>query len=382
MREKGEHMLNVARAWLLIAALAAGPALAGQGEARADAAGADKLAAEVAPRGWIIFAAHPTEVNGGRIVQDMGARGQTDLYLSRPDGSQLRNVTNTPGFTEYGGRFSPDGKRVLYRRLPKDRPINHDLWGEFGELVIAGADGSNPVVQGKEGEYPWASWSPDGKQIACLHKKQGLIRIHDLEGKKSVKEMPNQGIFQQLFWSPDGKRVCGTANVAGQQWNIVSVELQSQKLTLLSRALNCTPDWFQNDSGRVIYSNRTPGMTSRLGEQADSYGFTILMQATADGKNRTLVYGRLWKHVYFACTSPDGKYVVFADDPNDGLIVGELHVIRLSDTPMVAPQPPFPELKERYPGAQEGPVLDLKLPNGTPLRGFEPHWTYTEIGTR
>lgn len=355
-------------------------ALRTQNASAADESAVEALKKEVAPSGWIVFAAHPAEVNEGKIIPEVGERGQTDLYLSRPDGSQLRNITNTEEFSEYGGRFSPDGKRILYYRLPKDGKISHDLWGSFGELVIANADGSNPVVQGRAGEYPWASWSPDGKQIACLYKKEGLIRIHDLETKKVVKEMPCQGIFQQLFWSPDGERLCGTANIAGRNWNIVSIVLESQKLTLLSRSLNCTPDWFQNDPNRVIYSNRTPGLTSRLGESTDKYGFTILMQATADGKSRKLVYGRLLKHVYFGCTSPDGKYVVFCDDPHDGLVVGEMHLIRISDTPMVAPDPPFPELKEMYPDAREGPVLDLKLPNGTPLRGFEPHWTSAEIG--
>ena len=121
-------------------------------------------------------------------------------------------------------------------------------------------------------------------------------------------------------------------------------------------------------------------MTPRLGPNVNNYGFTVLMQATADGKSRTLVYGALGKHVYFGCTSPDGKYAVFADDPADGLIVGEMRLVRMADTPIVAPKPPFPELKERYPDAKEGPVLDLKLPNGTPLRGFEPHWTYAELG--
>ena len=33
--------------------------------------------------------------------------------------------------------------------------------------------------------------------------------------------MPCQGIYQQMYWSGDGKRVCGTANMAGRSWNIV-----------------------------------------------------------------------------------------------------------------------------------------------------------------
>jgi len=339
-----------------------------------------ELKREVAPCGWIAFSAHPAEVDKGLLIRDMGARGQLDLYLARPDGSELRNITKTDGFHEFGVRFSPDGKKILYRRCPKGQAPNHDLWGEQGELVIANADGSDPAAYGKDREFPWASWSPDMKQIACLYKKDGLIRIHDFETKKAVQELPRQGIYQQLAWSPDGQRLVGTANTAGAMWNIVSYDLATRKTTLLSRFLNCTPDWFQNDPNRVIYSNRMPGFTTRLDAAANQYGFTILMQATADGKQRTLVYGRLRKHVYFGCTSPDGKYALFADDPADGLIVGELHLVRMADTPIVAPEPAFPELKEKYPEAKDGPVLDLTLPNGTPLRGFEPHWTSANIG--
>ena len=315
-----------------------------------------KLASEVAARGWIVFA--------GR-----SAGGDYDLFLCRPDGSNLRNITNTPDFSEYGGRFSPDGKRLAYRRVSKGQAINHDLWGQFGVLVIANADGSQPIEQGKEGECPWASWSPDGKQLACLYKKEGMIRIIDVETKKVVKEMPRAGIFQQLFWSPDGQRLCGTANVAGQDWNVLSIDVASGQSTLLSRQLNCTPDWF-HDSKRVIYSNRRPGL-------ADGYGWTMLMQAGIDGKERTLIYGEREKHVYFGCLSPDDKYVIFSILPKDGGIDAPMALIRMADAPIIVDGGKgYPELAALYPGAKNGPVLRLdKVP-----QGFEPDWTAAEIG--
>jgi len=316
----------------------------------------EKLAGEVAGRGWILFAAKT-------------AKGDYDLFFARPDGSQLRNITNTPEFNEYGGRFSPNGAKILYRRLSKSEAINHDLWGQFGTLVIANADGANPIAQGKEGEYPWAAWSPDGKQIACLHKREGKIRFFDLETKKIVKEMPRQGIFQQMFWSPDGQRLCGTANVNGADWNVVSIDIEAGKLTLLTRQLNCTPDWF-NDSRRVIYSNRTPGL-------ADGYGWTMLMQAAADGTTRTLVYAEREKHIYFGCTSPDDKYVVSSIMPRDTMIEAPMAIIRLSDAPIiVAGEKGYKELEAMYPNARKGPVLRLSnLPEG-----FEPQWTDAGIG--
>lgn len=343
-------------AWrVALAAVLSAVAVLGLAAAAEDPAVA-ALAKEVAGRGWIFFSA-PTP------------QGDYDLFLARPDGSKSRNITNTPEFDEYGGRFSPDGARILYRRLPKSEKINHDLWGQFGELVIANADGTNPVVQGKPGEFPWASWSPDARQIACLHRREGKIRIFDLETKKTIKEMPRQGVFQQMFWSPDGKRFCGTANVSGADWNVVSIDVETGKLTLLSRHLNCTPDWF-NDSRRVIYSNRTPGL-------ADDYGWTMLMEATADGTTRTLVYAERGKHIYFGCTSPDDRYVIFSIMPADTLIEAPMALMRLADAPIiVSGDRGYKELEAMYPHAGKGPVLRLtNLP-----AGFEPQWTYARIG--
>ncbi len=335
---------------------------------------AEALAKEVAARGWIVFAAHPKEIQGGQAIKNMKERGQFDLYLARPDGSQLRNITNTEEHSEYGGRFSPGGEKLLYRRVPKTTSINHDLWGQAGELIIADADGGNPSVMGEAGAYPWASFSPDMKQIACLHRKDGQIRILDLATKSLVKEMPAQGIFQQLFWSSDGQRLVGTANVTGRRWNVVSVDVATGKLTLLTRALNCTPDWFQSDPERVIYSNRNPAL---FPGKYNNYGLTMLMWATADGKTRKLIYGNAWKHCYFGCTSPDDKYVLFSDDERDTIVVGEMHVIRMADTPIIPDG--IKQIRLLHPGYKAGPVLDLKLNGGVPLRGFEPHWTYAEV---
>ena len=271
--------------------------------------------------------------------------------------------------------FSKDGTKLLYRKADKKTKINHNQWGSLGALVIANADGSNPVVQGKDGEFPWASFGPEMKQIACLYKRDGKIRFFDLETKKPVGEISNRGVFQQLAWSPDGTRLVGAANVAGRNWNVVSIDRETEKSTLLTRALNCTPDWFQSDPQQVIYSNRNPAL---FPGQYKNYGLTMLMHATVDGKSRKLIYGNHNKHCYYGCMSPDDKYVLFADDPSDSIVVGEMRILRLADTPIIPPS--LKTLKMLYPDSNEGPVFSLKLPGGIPLRGFEPHWTYAEIG--
>ena len=136
----------------------------------------------------------------------------------RPDGSERRNITNTADYEEGGPRFSPDGKQLLYRRFAKGTVINHDLWGFQGNLMIAEPDGSNPVQIGGDREFPWASWSPDGKQIACLTRRGSRSLIS--RRRRSCGRCLDKGIYQQLFWSPDGQWFCGVAN-ARIMWTVV-----------------------------------------------------------------------------------------------------------------------------------------------------------------
>jgi Tol biopolymer transport system component len=112
----------------------------------------------------------------------------------RPDGSARRNITNTPDYNEIGGRFSPDGKKILYRRIPPSVKVHHDWWGRAGELVVAGADGAKPV--------------------ACLTRTG--IEIRDLATRQVVRTLERKGTFQQLYWSPDGRWFTATANAFGE----------------------------------------------------------------------------------------------------------------------------------------------------------------------
>jgi len=314
-----------------------------------------QLAKEVGNKGWIIYAAR-------------GDNGTWDLFLMRPDGSQRRNITNTPEYEEGGPRFSPDGKKLLYRRFIKDTVINHDLWGFQGELMIANNDGSKPVQIGGDREYPWASWSPDGKQIACLTITG--IQIVDLETKKIIRELPRQGIYQQLYWSPDGKWLCGVANTR-MMWTIVRMNAESGEMNVVHEFQSCTPDWFP-DFKRIIYPSRPAGQPGNNG-----WGFTQLWYSDADGEEAKMIYGEDDYHIYGGALSPDGKYVLFTRCPQDGGGSEEsgapICVMRMDDAPAIAG--PSAELRKVHPEAKDAPVLPL-------VNGWEPHWTYAEIGVQ
>jgi Tol biopolymer transport system component len=314
-----------------------------------------QLAKEVGDKGWIVYAAR-------------GDNGTWDLFVMRPDGSQRRNITNTPDYEEGGPRFSPDGKKLLYRRFIKGTQIDHDLWGFQGNLMIANSDGSNPVQIGSDREFPWASWSPDGKQVACL--TIGGIQIVDLGTKNVVRTLPRQGIYQQLFWSPDGKWFCGVANTR-MMWTIVRMDAQSGQMNVVHEFQSCTPDWFP-DSKRIIYPSRPAGQTGNHG-----WGFTQLWYSDGEGKDAKMIYGEDDYHIYGGALSPDSKYVLFTRCPQDGggseQSGAPICVMRMDDAPAVAG--PSVELRKVHPEAKDAAVLQL-------VNGWEPDWTYAEIGVQ
>ena len=320
---------------LAVAAAAADPRAAG-------------LAREVRNLGWIAFGAR-TE------------KGDWDLFAMRPDGSQRRNLTNTPDYNEAAPRFSPDGRRLMYRRLKRGKNIDGNRYGVQGELVIANADGSNPVVYGGEGEYPWPSWGPDGTRIACLAPK-GIFFV-DLATRKVVRTLDRKGIFQQLSWSPDGKWLAGVANV-GEVWTIVRMNAATGEINPVHEYQNCTPHWFP-DSRRLAFSYRPANQENE--NKGD--GWSFLYQAGGDGKNSGMIYGEDGVHIYGNMISPDGGYVVFTrsvrEDGDPQHMGSPMAILRLRDAPTVGG--PSRVLRNRHPEDRRGVLLPLPM-------GWKPHW--------
>ncbi|HAA51294.1 MAG TPA: hypothetical protein DCE43_16375, partial [Planctomycetaceae bacterium] len=99
----------------LIAVLVLAGGLTISGADAADARAVESLRKEVSAKGYLVAS----------IKQ---ARGDWDLVLMRPDGSEQRKLTDTPAWSEAAPRWSPDSRRLLYRRIKTGTVISHDRW--------------------------------------------------------------------------------------------------------------------------------------------------------------------------------------------------------------------------------------------------------------
>jgi Tol biopolymer transport system component len=154
-------------------------------------------------------------------------------------------------------------------------------------------------------------------------------------------------------------------------WTIVRMNCETGELNSVRDFQNCTPDWF-GDSKHLIFSSRPAKQTGLKG-----YGWTQLWMADAEGKGHKLVYGEDGFHIYSGALSPDGNYVLFSKCPVDGggseKEGAPICIVRLADTPMIAGK--STELRKVHPDTKDGPVLAFG-------NGWEPHWTYAEIGEK
>ena len=310
-----------------------------------------RLAAEVRTLGWVAYSAR-------------SPKGDWEIYAMRPDGSEVRNLTNSPDTEDFYPLFSRDGRQLLYRAMPRGKTVSGTEHGQQGRPMLARANGADAQPLGGEGELPWASWSPDGRQLLTLQPKG--FAIVDLASRQVVRTFPREGFFQQTTWSPDGQALLGVSNGFNTGWSIARLEFAKARANAVSVADCCTPDWSPGGD-RVVFSRRRP----HAGENG-GYGWTEIWQARPDGTGAALVYAEAGQHLYGSHISPDGRYLLFTgnlredgDPANQGAPMG---LLRLGETPMIAEEA---GLRRTYPQAR--PANTLALP-----AGHEPCWTAAE----
>ena len=153
--------------------------------------------------------------------------GDLDIWLMRPDGSHLVNLTAGSEANEFDPSWRPDGRKLAFvsdRLTPTTPGPNPDV-----EIFVMNADGSgvrqltvNDVVD----ESP--SWSPDGRRLVFHRNLNPAVEQGDYEhGNYEVFTMRADGTHQRNLtnspnsqelwpdWSPNGRRIALNSNRDG-----------------------------------------------------------------------------------------------------------------------------------------------------------------------
>ncbi|MGC1377310.1 MAG: DUF5050 domain-containing protein [Anaerolineales bacterium] len=132
-----------------------------------------------------------------------------DIYTLNADGTQLKNLTNTPAASEWVPAWSPDGQKIAF---------SSDRDGD-AEIYVMNKDGSHLVkLTDNHGYDGRPRWSPDGKQIAFETDRDGVdwdIYIMNADGSNPQAVTVNTTSDFSESWSPDGNWLVYVSNNDG-----------------------------------------------------------------------------------------------------------------------------------------------------------------------
>ena len=219
-----------------------------------------------------------------------------DIWSCNQDGTQLVNLTHSPGY-DAEGAFSPDGKKIVFcslraafplENLPPDAKARYDkdpAW--FGDIFSMDADGANVRQLTEAPGYDGGPFfSPDGQRIVWRHfDESGMIAdVWTMKTDGSDKHRVTD--FKSMSWAPffhpSGKYLIFTSN----------------KLGFENFELFITDAAGEREPVRVTF---TPG-------------FDGLPVFSPDGKKLCWTSGR----------TADGKSQLFLADWNDGAVLKAL----------------------------------------------------------
>ena len=131
-----------------------------------------------------------------------------DIYVMDADGSNVKQLTNVPGY-DGGPFFSADGKKICWRRFNEK--------GDQAEVFTMNADGSDQHALTHLKAMSWAPYfHPSGDYLIFTTNLQGFanfeLYIVDAAGKHEPVRITSTDGFDGLpVFSPDGKKLAWTS---------------------------------------------------------------------------------------------------------------------------------------------------------------------------
>ena len=197
--------------------------------------------------------------DGARIAFSSDRKGVRDIYLKQANGTGEEELLAASAIQKHVEDWSPDGKAVLYNTAVSG------LWA----VPVGGDRKPFPVVQGPASTYDQGRFSPDGKWIVYRSTESGREQIY-LQGfpVAGAKFQISTDGGREPSWRRDGKELYYTfANklmAVGCQSYLWPVRLRRPKDTLRSalhprcpaQPLRPSPGWAEvsdrDSSGRGL----------------------------------------------------------------------------------------------------------------------------------
>jgi Tol biopolymer transport system component len=193
--------------------------------------------------------------NGRRLVFDAVVDRNYDVWTMAGDGGARRRVT-TNAAPDYFATWSPNGEQIAF---------TSDRGGE--DLFVIDADGTNERrLTGDPGPEWGAAWSPDGGRIVFAGNARGNLEIEvvSVDGSGRVALTDHRDRDYDPAWSPDGTRIAFTSERDGNA-NVYVMNADGSGVTQLTDdpAGDFRPAWSPDGRTIAFESTRDPAVFDR-----------------------------------------------------------------------------------------------------------------------
>jgi Tol biopolymer transport system component len=200
--------------------------------------------------------------DGGAIAFTSDRTGNPEIFIMKPDGSDPSAITEGKGFNVVP-TFSPDGKDIVFSsnrtyRIPAEEgeieiPDTTKLW------TIILEDGSVRRLTSDLGLDMYASYSPDGKEIAFMTVREGNPEIYVLTVDGREVNLTNNPTLDMVpDWSPDGTKILFMSDREEGNKEIYVYDLEGDSVENLTKhpANDSDPAWSPDGSMIAFVSDR------------------------------------------------------------------------------------------------------------------------------
>ena len=201
----------------------------------------------------------PASSPDGAWVAFSSMTPQFDIFISRADGSGIRQLTNDPANDKFPA-WSPDGHEIAFM---SNRDGQNQIWS-----IRSDGSGLRRLTAAKDGGGFGSDWSPDGSKLilhSAPHPPGGKMLVFDPRAEwarqtpRTISTLVEPGIdFNETSWSPDGQQLAGIAAPVGKDKGaLVVYSFQTGRFTRLYNSQSAGDPAWLSDGRRLLFDERS-----------------------------------------------------------------------------------------------------------------------------